>query len=102
MINRPSEKEEEFFKRKEMERLRRLSREKEEQLKTQEREDEKKRHWMKCPKCGMDLTEVEFRKIKVDKCFSCEGVYLDRGELDALLKTEDMNLMKKIARVFAG
>jgi len=102
MIDRPSEKEEEFFKRQEMEHLRKMAREKEERLKAQEREEGKKRHWMKCPKCGMDLTEIEFRKIKVDKCFSCEGVFLDRGELEALLKTEDMNLMKKIAKVFAG
>jgi acetyl-CoA carboxylase beta subunit len=102
MIDRPSEKEEEFFKRQEMDRLRKLARAKEDQLKEKEREDEKKRHWMKCPKCGMDLTEIEFRKIRVDKCFSCEGVYLDRGELELLLKTEDKNIMKKIAKVFAG
>ena len=41
-------------------------------------------HWMRCAKCGAELQEVEFKGVKVDKCFSCGGVYLDDGELEQL------------------
>ena len=39
---------------------------------------------MRCPKCGSELAEVQFRAVKVDKCFSCNGVFLDDGELEQL------------------
>jgi hypothetical protein len=40
---------------------------------------------MHCPKCGADLTEIDFRGVKVDKCFACGGIYLDDGELEQLV-----------------
>jgi uncharacterized protein len=49
-----------------------------------DRERLKKLHWMRCAKCGEQLTEVQFRDVKVDKCFACGGVYLDDGELEQL------------------
>ena len=39
---------------------------------------------MKCPKCGMGLLEVDYNNIKVDKCSSCDGIWLDAGELEAV------------------
>ena len=42
-------------------------------------------HWMKCPKCGHDMEINIINKIEVDKCNTCEGIFLDAGELDALL-----------------
>lgn len=50
-----------------------------------EREKLRRAHFMKCPKCGDDLAEVEHEGIKVDRCGRCEGVYFDAGELDLLL-----------------
>jgi Zn-finger nucleic acid-binding protein len=35
-----------------------------------------------CPTCHCDLTEVERMGILVDICFKCEGIWLDRGELE--------------------
>lgn len=56
----------------------------------QKREEDRKKfqkesHWMKCPKCGADLEEVDLQNIMIDKCKECEGVWLDRGELDLLV-----------------
>jgi hypothetical protein len=102
MIDRPSEKEEDFFKRQEFERLRKARQEKDEKLKAAEREKRKKEHWMKCPKCGMDLTEIAVRDIKVDKCFSCEGIFLDKGELEALMASNDFGMVKRITKLFLG
>lgn len=79
-----SDNEEEYFFRREMEKRREAAREKEAQLAADERQKEKDLHWMRCPKCGAELTEVEFRAVKVDKCFTCGGVYLDDGELEQL------------------
>ena len=102
MIDRPSEKEEDFFKRQEFERLRKLQHEKDEKLKSAERKRRKEEHWMKCPKCGMDLTEIEVQKVKVDKCFTCEGLFLDKGELEALVNAKDHGMVKRISKLFLG
>lgn len=55
-----------------------------EEISVDERARLKELHWMSCPKCGMQLDEITFRDVKVDKCFSCGGVYLDDGELEQL------------------
>jgi predicted Zn-ribbon and HTH transcriptional regulator len=61
-------------------------------------EGEKKRlmglHYMKCPKCGMELIEIDYKGIKVDKCSRCEGIWLDAGELEAISKVEGAVLYK--------
>ncbi|MCX4243294.1 TFIIB-type zinc ribbon-containing protein [Paraliomyxa miuraensis] len=54
------------------------------ELSDEERERLRALHWMCCPKCGLALDEITFRDVKVDKCFSCGGVYLDDGELEQL------------------
>ena len=47
---------------------------------------------MRCPKCGMELNQIEYKGIKVDKCFSCDGVWLDAGEMEAVAKLEKTTL----------
>ncbi len=43
----------------------------------------------KCPRCATALTEVEHEGLKVERCPSCHGVWLDAGELDQLTKREE-------------
>ena len=43
-------------------------------------------HHMRCPKCGLELIEIDYKGIKVDKCSECEGVWLDSGELETVSK----------------
>jgi len=102
MIDRPSEKEEDFFKKQEFARLRKIQHEKDEKLKADERKKLKDAHWMKCPKCGMDMTEIAFEHIQVDKCFSCEGIFLDKGEMEALVNAKDLGMVKRISKLFLG
>src|ERR1022692_2912998 len=45
-------------------------------------------HLMKCPKCGMQLEKIAFGDVRVDKCFSCDGVWLDKEELDLIRERE--------------
>ncbi|MFH1022293.1 MAG: zf-TFIIB domain-containing protein [Planctomycetota bacterium] len=37
-----------------------------------------------CPRCDKPLMILEFRGVEVDFCHTCRGVWLDRGELEAV------------------
>lgn len=85
---RPSDQEEEYFAKVEIERRRKLEEERTKAVAEAERNRLKELHYMRCPKCGMELHEVEYRGVKIDKCFHCEGLWLDAGELETLSKLE--------------
>lgn len=91
---KPTEQEEEYFARQEYERKKKAEEEKHKQLKTDEVENLKKLHFMRCPKCGMELIEIDYKNIKVDKCSECEGIWLDSGELDSVSQLEKGGLDK--------
>ncbi len=42
-------------------------------------------HKMRCPKCGARLVEEPYETILIDRCSSCNGIFFDAGEVDALL-----------------
>ena len=42
-----------------------------------------------CPACGGLMDDEVFDAITIDVCTSCQGVWLDKGELDALSKLDD-------------
>ena len=84
----------------EISRRRDAARERYSQLPEDERARLKKLHWMCCPKCGADMAEVQFRAVKVDKCFSCGGVFLDDGELEQL--TGKPGWFESMLRFFRG
>lgn len=94
MVRKPSELEEEYMARMEYEKRKKFEEEKHKRL----AEDEKKRlkdlHHMRCPKCGMELIEIDYKGIKVDKCSECEGIWLDAGELETVSKLEKSGLDK--------
>jgi len=94
MVWKPSEKEEEHFVRLEFERKKKLEEERHKNLAEEERKRLKELHYMKCPKCGMELIEIDYRGIKVDKCSECEGVWLDAGELEAVSRLKKAGLNK--------
>ncbi len=39
---------------------------------------------MKCPRDGTELQAVRVLDVDLDKCSKCEGLWLDRGEVDRL------------------
>lgn len=41
-----------------------------------------------CPKCDGTLHEISFETVKIDRCDTCQGVWLDAGELEALTKRD--------------
>ncbi|MDY6855047.1 MAG: zf-TFIIB domain-containing protein [Thermodesulfobacteriota bacterium] len=99
MPRKPSETEEEYFTRVEIEKKKKSMEEKSKNIASDEKKRIKELHFMRCPKCGMELTEIDYRKIKVDKCFSCQGVWLDAGELEAVSEL-DRSVMNKFFSIF--
>ncbi|MDA8214295.1 MAG: zf-TFIIB domain-containing protein [Nitrospiraceae bacterium] len=91
---RPSEREEEYVARMEYERKKKLEHEKHLKLAEEEKKRLKDLHFMCCPKCGMELIEIDYKGIKIDKCSECEGIWLDAGELEAVAKLEKTGLDK--------
>ena len=41
-----------------------------------------------CPKCQESMRTYERNGVNVDQCTSCKGIFLDRGELEALINAE--------------
>ncbi len=97
---KPSEKEEEYFARQMFETKQKVEQEKQQQLAEAERQKAKELHFMKCPKCGMNLVEIDYKSIKVDRCSSCEGIWLDTGELARIVKLEK-GALDRLFSVFA-
>jgi uncharacterized protein with PIN domain len=91
---RPSEREAEYVARVEYEKRKKLEEEKHKKMKEEEKKKLKELHFMRCPQCGMELIEIDYKNIKVDKCSECEGIWLDAGELEAVAKLEKTGLDK--------
>jgi len=92
MVGKPSEREEEYFARLEFERKKKSEEEKQKKMAEEEKKKLRDLHYMKCPKCGMELIEIDYRGIKIDRCSACEGVWLDAGELEAVSDLEKTGL----------
>ncbi len=99
MVGRPSEREEEYFARMEFEKKKKIEEERQKKITEGERTKLKELHYMKCPKCGMELIEIDYKGIKVDKCSRCAGIWLDAGELEAISKIEK-KVLDKLFDVF--
>ena len=91
---KPSEREAEYIARMEYERLKKIEEEKHKRLKAEEKNKLKELHYMRCPKCGMEMIEINYKGIEIDKCSECEGIWLDAGELEAVAKLEKTGLDK--------
>jgi uncharacterized protein len=85
---KPTDQEDEYFARIERELRDKIKEQKKRQSSETEKAKLRELHFMKCPKCGTDLMEIEFKGMKVDECSSCRGMWLDAGEFDALVKIE--------------
>jgi len=48
---------------------------------------------VKCPICNIDMKIIVVKDVEIDKCPKCEGVWLDKGELDTLAE-KDKELIK--------
>jgi len=102
MTFKPSDSEQEWIHRQETERLRQAR----ERAASETAEAEKTRlrelHWMRCPKCGMELAEIDFRGVQVDACFACGGMFFDHGEVDKIAGAEDPGFFGRLSSSLFG
>lgn len=83
---KPSKAEDEYFVRQELERRKAWAAERAAKMAAEERLRLKELHYMKCPKCGMDLHTIELHGVKLDRCTSCDGTFFDKGELEQVMQ----------------
>jgi uncharacterized protein with PIN domain len=82
--DQPSRNEDEFFAKQDAELIKQMRA----KLDRERVEQERKAHYMKCPKCGADLREEEHGHVKVDICPECKGMFLDAGEMELLAQVQ--------------
>jgi uncharacterized protein len=99
-IDKPSKNEDEYFARQELERRKKWAQEQAAKMASEQKDQLKQLHWMKCPKCGMDLKEIEIHGVKVDQCAHCGGVFLDAGEMEQIEKHEQGGVMGRVFSMF--
>jgi len=100
-IDKPSSNEEEYFKKLDLERKKQWEKERASKMNAAEKQKLKDLHFMKCPKCGMDLHSFELEGITLDRCVSCHGTFFDDGELEALLgKKEGHSMFGRVLGFF--
>jgi uncharacterized protein with PIN domain len=95
----PRRNEEEYFTLQSAELVKQLRANLDEQRRVQER----KSHYMRCPKCGADLSEREHDHVKIDFCPECHGLWLDAGELRMIRhmsRSMESRVMHDIIEVF--
>ena len=99
-LDKPSRAEDEYFAKQELERRKKWAQEQAGKMATEEEERLKQLHYMKCPKCGMDLTTIEFQGIHIDRCPNCNGTWFDAGEVEQLMQPQNSGLFGKVMSVF--
>jgi len=96
---KPTETEAEYFAKLEFEKRKKREAEKQAQFVEEAKRNLKELHYMRCPKCGMQLIEINYKRVAVDKCSSCGGVWLDAGELEVVSEM-DKGALGKLFSVF--
>ncbi len=99
VTSKPSEAEEKYILKMEEEQLKKLRGECDQKREEERKKFQKESHWMKCPKCGSDLEEINLQSVFIDKCEQCGGIWLDQGELELLVDGQakmTKGLLKKL------
>ena len=61
---------------------------------------ERASHFMRCPKCGGQLEEIEFHHINIDKCPECGGMWFDKGEIEMLQHVDQSRIRSFVRSMF--
>jgi Zn-finger nucleic acid-binding protein len=90
--------EEEYFHRKDRELIAKLREKSQAQRAQLESQHQKEAYWMRCPKCGSQLKEERNGETLLDRCTACGGIFLDKGELEILVKAKAPLLQRIFGR----
>jgi len=96
---KPTEQEEDYFARLEFEGRKKALAERESRCAEEERLRVLEVAWNRCPKCGARLEPIHYRGVELDKCSSCQGLWLDCGELNGA-PAEDQGFLGRLKAIF--
>jgi Zn-finger nucleic acid-binding protein len=48
---------------------------------------------MNCPKCDSTMVAVTYRSLQIDRCPDCQGVWLDKSELESIIEKKLASLL---------
>ena len=80
--HKPSTNEEEYFKREDAERLRKLHAEEQSRMKQSDRDALKAQHAGRCSNCGALMVPEHISGATILHCPACGGAFLDRASWD--------------------
>jgi hypothetical protein len=96
---KPSEHEEEYFARLEVERRKQALAEQQPPADVEATQQQAAVTQFHCPKCGASLVAMHDKGLEIDKCSRCQGIWLDSGELERMLP-EEPGLLGALKRIF--
>lgn len=94
----PSRNEDEYFAKQDAELIKQMRA----KLDKEREQNERKAHFMKCPKCGADMKEEDRGPVKVDVCPDCKGIFFDAGEMEILQKAQGNSGSKLLGNLFGS
>ncbi|HEY9226314.1 MAG TPA: zf-TFIIB domain-containing protein [Gemmatimonadaceae bacterium] len=92
---KPSQNENEYFAKRDAEWLRQRRAELDAERKSRETAQARPT----CPRGHGELTEREFKNVKIDVCSKCQGVWFDAGELEMVLHMPRADLLRAVNSV---
>ena len=96
---KPSDQENEYFAKLEFERQKQKLAEQTRSTAGDGLQDETAVVPYRCPKCGADLITVPYKGVEIDKCSRCAGLWLDCGELERVLESDE-GFLGSLKRIF--
>jgi len=85
----PMKSEDEWFAKYEIQLIRDAKRKREQIKSGKEAETKRPSNYLLCPIDGAKLDAKEIKDVEINICPVCEGIWLDRGELEDLIVAHD-------------
>ncbi len=99
-IPKPSTTEDEYFVREDAEKKRSIAHAVRKAMAEEQQRSMKELHYMHCPRCGMEMRHAQHGDLDVDDCAHCGGVYLAKGELDAIVRPDPAGFVSAVLNWF--
>jgi len=97
MTKKPGRDEDEYFQKLEQAKLSKLVAQRSDKLSEAELDKLRELHWNHCARCGHVMETEAFRGQEIERCPNCGGVFLDKGELEALAGKDRSGFLAGIA-----
>ena len=95
LTERGRAEENQFFAQRDRELIEKLKQQKEDE----QEQTVKELATARCPRDGERLTQRELHDVTIDDCPACQGIWLDKGELEALFERQGSEARRRQFRL---